>query len=424
MKQTSPSSALRLPHCLLATLALPLVGCGSGDASIVRPAPAEREGGALSGGMDPANSEASGAIMLAGQIYSPDAYNTYVGIFPEVPEGDVAFDTFREFGNANAYAHAGYVFVEEDGVMQRFSVNDSLELVSGPSFSWQDFGVSEINTTYTVFVSATRSYTFAPELGVVIVWNPETMERSGALELELPARPDGMETFAYDGYVVGDKVVWNVFSGNWDTVTPYPAVTLVIADAESEDVPVRVIEDDRCLPGGPSHVDQKGNYYVQAGAFYGYFLAYGDVGASARTCVLRMRAGEAEFDSEYLVDYQALTGSYVNDPWYNISDTQYFARSWDPTQPVPEDPDEFYDNPALRPLLVDIDAGTAAPYPDLANLKSIDGVTRRVDGTSYLQLSETGYVENGSTDVVELHPDGVVTKFHLNGFLLGLERVR
>jgi len=25
---------------------------------------------------------------------------------------------------------------------------------------------------------------------------------------------------------------------------------------------------------------------------------------------------------------------------------------------------------------------------------------------------------------VELHPDGVVTRFHLNGFMIGLERVR
>ena len=69
-------------------------------------------------------------------------------------------------------------------------------------------------------------------------------------------------------------------------------------------------------------------------------------------------------------------------------------------------------------------AGTSAPYPDLAGLQSIDGTTRIVDGISYYQLSQTGYVENGNTDVVELHPDGVVHRFHLSGFMIGLDRVR
>jgi hypothetical protein len=366
----------------------------------------------------------SSAVLLVGQLYSPEGYNTYVGVLPGVPEGDVDFAEFREFGNANVYANGGYVFVEEDGVMQRFSVSEDLALVDGPRFSWQDFGVAEINTTYTVFVSSERSYTFAPELGVVIVWNPETMERTGTLPLDFPERPAGMETFAYDGYLVGDAVVWNVFSGNWDTITPYPAVTLAIADARSDEEPVRIIEDDRCLPGGPAHVDARGDYYIQAGAFYGYFLAYGEVEPGARTCVLRLRAGESELDPEYLLDYQELTGSYVSDPWFNISDSQYFARSWDPSVPFPESSDEFYDNAALRPLVVDIDTGATRPYPDLSDVKTIDGVTRVVDGVSYFQLSETGYVENGNTDVVELHADGVLPKFHLNGFLLNLERIR
>ncbi|MET0413322.1 MAG: hypothetical protein ABW217_18590, partial [Polyangiaceae bacterium] len=106
-----------------------------------------------------------------------------------------------------------------------------------------------------------------------------------------------------------------------------------------------------------------------------------------------------------------------------ISGNQFFARSWDPEVPFPDE-ENFYDNAALRPLIVDISEGTTRPYPDLSDVKTIDGVTRIVDGVSYFQLSETGYVENGNTDVVELREDGVVPRFHLNGFLLGLERVR
>jgi hypothetical protein len=404
---------------LLGAGALGFLSACSDSATIVNPGeePAGMAGGG--NGLGPTNS----AVMLVGQVYAFEGYNTYVGIFPEVPDGEVDFRSFREFGNANVYTKAGYVFVEEDGTVQRFSVNERLELVDGPRFSWLDFGVASINASYTVFVSEQRSYTFAPELGVVIVWNPDTMTLTGTLPLEMPERPAGMETFAYDGYVVGDKVFWNVFSGDWDEITPYTAVTVAIADAE-RDEPVRFIEDDRCIPGGPSYVDDNGDYYLQAGAFFGYFFAYGDVEPNARTCALRIRRGQEQFDPDYLVDYQQLTGSYVNDAWFYIAGSQYFARAWDPAVAFPEDSEQFYENAALRPLLLDTATVTASPYPDLIGAKAVDGVTRVVDGVSYYQLSQTGYVENGNTDVVELHPEGIVPRFHLPGFLLGLERVR
>ena len=54
------------------------------------------------------------AIMLVGQLVGPEgSFNTYVGLFPEMPTGDVDFQSFREFGNANAYSNAGYVFVAD-----------------------------------------------------------------------------------------------------------------------------------------------------------------------------------------------------------------------------------------------------------------------------------------------------------------------
>jgi hypothetical protein len=408
----------RLPPALsrgLVAAALSCVACGDEATIIGAGGAAAQPGEGLPGA--PTNP----AILLVGQVYSPEAYNTYVGVLPEVPEGEVSFDTFREFGNANAYSHAGYVFVEEDGVVQRFSVGEDLQLVDGPRFSWRDFGFAEINTTSTVFVSTTRAYTFAPSLDLIIVWSPEEMALTGTIPLGLPERPADMETFAYDGYLVGDRVVWNVFSGSFDSLTTHPAVTLVIADADS-DAPVQVIEDNRCLPGGPSFVDENGDYYVHGGGYFGYFLAYGGI-PDAKTCILRMRAGAEQLDPDYLLDYQALTGSYASDPWFHIGGSQYMARAWNPAVPFPESPDEFWDNGALTPLLVDTSAASAAPYSGL-DRKSVDGQTRKVDGVGYYQLSDTGYVENGNTDVVALRPDGVQPKFHLNGFLLGLERLR
>ncbi|MGC4087545.1 MAG: hypothetical protein QM756_06565 [Polyangiaceae bacterium] len=362
------------------------------------------------------------AVLVAGQAYTPEDYLTYVRVFPQVPEGNVDFSEFREFGNANVTVHDGRVFVEQDGVMQRFSVNEALKLVDGPRFTWADLGIPTANATSTVFISSTRAYTFAPQLGVIVVWNPDTMKRTGVIELEFPERAEGMDTWATDGRVVGDKVIWNVFSGDFTSLVPYPALTLAIADAQS-DAPPTFVEDSRCLPGGPSFLDANGDYYVHGGGYFGYFYAYGNVPAS-RTCVLRVKAGEAEFDPEYLLDYEQVTGSYVNTPWIQVSGDRYLTRAWDPSTAFPELADDFWTVQNLRPLLVDASAGTTVPYPGIAGFSDVDGQTRIVDGVSYFQLSESGYVEGGDTDVVALHPSGVEQKFHLGGFLLTLDRVR
>lgn len=364
------------------------------------------------------------AIMLAGQVYTPDEYLTYVGVFPKVPTGNVSFEKFREFGNANASTFGGYVFVEEDGRVKRFSVDEDLQLVDGPEFSWQDFGIASANASYTVFVSVERAYTFAPELDVIVVWSPEDMELIDSIELDFPERPADMETWASDGHLVGDRVVWNVFSGSFESNTVHPAITLVIADANDSDAPVEIVEDDRCLPGGPSRVDEDGDYYVHGEGYFGYFLAYGGV-PDARTCILRMKAGETELDPDYLVDYKEVLGSYISEQWIHVTGDQFLANAWDPDLPLPEDPEEFWGNEALRPLLADIGDESAEPYPHLEGKESVDGTTRELDGVSYYQLSDTGYVEGGNTDVVALRPDGIRQQFHLSGgFMLGLERVR
>lgn len=364
------------------------------------------------------------AVVMAAQVITPDDYLTYVAAFADVPEGEVGLSGFREFGNANVFVNGGYVFVEQDGVMRRFIVTEDFELVEdGPKFSWTEFGITGANASYTVFASETRAYTLAPELGVIIVWDPSEMARITAIDIEYPERPADMETWAFDGYLVGDKVIWNVFSGNFEEDTVYPAVTLVIVDAHTDDPPI-FVEDDRCLPGGPSFVDSDGNYFIQGGAFFGYFFAYGDNAEGARTCMLRVNAGETSTDPDFVVDFEELLGSYVSDPWYHVSGDKYVARSWDPEVPLPESSDDFYDNEALRPLLLDISDRTVEPYPDLDDKVGIDGVTREVDGASYYQISETGYVEGGNSEIVELRTDGIHPRFQLDGFLLGLERLR
>lgn len=91
-------------------------------------------------------------------------------------------------------------------------------------------------------------------------------------------------------------------------------------------------------------------------------------------------------------------------------------------------PRYFYspDTTALfRPLLVDVEAQTTAPYPDLVGGKVISSNEHKIDDVTYYQFSQTGYnVDDASTDIVELRPDGIVHRFHVPGSVWQLARIR
>jgi hypothetical protein len=399
--------------------ALASVACGSDEATVVAPG---GEGAMPSGPDDPGGDPRAPAILIAGVLVAPDNINVYVGAFPDVPRGELDYSRLREFGNANVYTGNGYVFVEEGGVVSRFSVGDDYDLVPGPRMSWTNYGFAEANQSYIVFGSPTRAYAFVPPIGLVIVWNPETMEITGTLPLDLPTPPDGFETYAYDGLVVGDKVVWNVLTANWETYEMDPGVLLAMTDA-TEDAPLRFVRDDRCLAGGTSLADAEGNLYVHAGGNLGVFAAYSP-DPDVRTCMLRMNAGEDTFDPDFMADYRALTGSYVSYPWVHVAGNQYLVKRWDPAVPLPESPDDYWDNPALSPFLVDTETGAMEPYPDVAGGLFMSGIPYVIDGVSYFEVSESGAVEGGTTDVVMLTPEGTAPQFHMNGTLSALARIR
>jgi hypothetical protein len=262
----------------------------------------------------------------------------------------------------------------------------------------------------------------------VVIWNPGTMEITGSIEIPALERPAGMTSFAYYGRgdVVGDRVIWEIVSTDDESGVAYPATTLAIASA-SGDEPVFFIEDDRCTGGGGGRADTRGDYYVRSGALWGQYAAFGEGADDVRTCVLRLNEGADRFDPDYLVDFRELTGSYVNYPWFHVSGNQYVAHAWPSETPLPATIDEFYATDAstrFRQLLVDIDAQTSEPYPHLEGGSLISSDEFEIDGVSYYQLSQTGYVEGGSTDIVELHPDGIERRFHVPGSLWAFARIR
>jgi hypothetical protein len=405
----------RIATRALTTCAL-LAACSGDDARVV-----PREGAGDAAGAAPTG-ELGPAILVATFVRNPDGRNIYVGAVPDVPTGELDISRFLEFGNVDVTTNAGYVFVwdRDPATMTRYTVGADLALLPGPTISFANQGVS--GSPAHVYISETRAYTPSPQLDLVVVWNPQAMEIIGTLPMDPPERPAGLETFFFDGRLVGDRVIWSLASTNFDGVSDHPAAAVAIANAFGDE-PVQVVEDDRCVGADGTQVDAEGNYILRAGASWGSYAAYGERTDGVRTCLLRIRPGEWQFDPDYLVDMKELTGSYVNFPWFHVQGSQYLAQPWDPDVPLPEVLDDYWIGEGLTPMLVDIDTGESQPYPDVAGSIMVSSIEVELDGVAYYQLSQTGSGVNGSAQISELRPTGLVPRFSMSE-LWALARIR
>jgi hypothetical protein len=396
---------------------------GCSDEAAIVPSPGGDPAGSAPDGTGDAGARGSAILVAAFVLGLEEDRSIYVGAAPEVPEGELDYSSFLEFGNVDVSTYGGYVFVWErdPAIMTRYTVEDDLSLTRGPSRSFFNYGVG--GGGELVYVSETRAYILSPQLDTIVVWNPVTLEITGTIPVDFPQelRSSGFAPFAHKGQVVGDSVVWQIIAANFDSLTIHPGVVLAIASS-STDEPVRFIEDDRCIGGDGGYVDARGDYYVRAGGYWGYFAAYGPAREAARTCVLKLPAGSADFDPDYLVDMRELTGTYLNFPWFHVEGSTYLTQVWDPAVALPENPNDYYLGAGLEALLVDIEAGSVEPYPDIDGTIPISSNELALDGVAYYEWSDQG-LGAGSTQVMELRRQGLVPKFSLPS-LWALGRIR
>jgi hypothetical protein len=355
------------------------------------------------------------AVLVGVFVQTPDARNIYIGAVPEVPEGELDYSDFVELGNVDVMTYGGWVFASDRdaSTLTRFGVRDDYSLFQyEKKLSFLDYSsAGNFEGDEIAFISEHRAYMLPAELDVVVVFDPSTMQITGTIPMDPPDVPEGFSSFAHSPTVIGDRVVWQIVSTNDDAREIHHAVTLAVADANT-DAPVRYISDERCAGANGGHLDERGDYYVRADAYWGKFAAYGEHADEVQTCILRLRSGGSEFDPDYSVSMESLTGSRISWPWFHVEGSQYIAWAWKPDQALPADEDEYWLTRGFQPLLVDLESGNSEPYPDLEGTIIVSSAERTLDGVAYYERSEVGYVgAENSAEIVELRPSGIVRKF-------------
>lgn len=361
------------------------------------------------------------AVMLSVRVRTPDNRIFYVGAFPEIPTGELDLTKLREFsGPSDATTFNGHVYVsdQESGVMTRFDVDDDLQLVEGPTISFANYGVSGYMPP--AYIDENRAYILGPQFDTVVVWDPSTMEITGTLDMT----PPEMSGFvpAGDGRPsrVGDHMAWDFNGVDWDSLDYHREATVLLAPVDGSEAPV-VARDDRCMFGTFHFLDDEGDLYFFATGYRGYNRFYGPRPEEAPPfCVLRINEGETDFDPDYMLDLEQVTGSPAVHGMWPIEDHKFLLLVWPPEVPLPENADDIWTQ-RLEPMLLDLDTETATPFTSME--PSPAGNVRRLelDGEPYFQM----YSDDG--EEVQFGPltlDSFTPKFTTRGDVLAVGRIR
>lgn len=279
-----------------------------------------------------------------GWLTTPDdEYVGYLTVLRDITAtGSVDLGRAVEFPGDIVYGSPGdgrvYVVLATEPTIQRFRLDESDELELDGEMGLAQYGVADgVRKAAPVFMALDRAYYFDHGTLQLIVWDPSTMTTSRAISLaELEEEGFGLRT----NYLHRDGARL-LLSASYFRLTDeegYAKLNRVaIIDTDTGDV--TYADDTRCGGAAFHAVDSSGSLYLASHPGHAAALAVGMAhteGKSepAASCLVRIRANASEFDPDYFVDLNELSGGFTGGLMQGAGDQAYVLT---------------YDGPALTP---------------------------------------------------------------------------
>lgn len=256
---------------------------------------------------------AEGIYVVGYYVTVNDEYIGYLSVTNDLSAaGSVDIGTAREFPGDMSYASPGngviYVGRGNSAVIERWVLDDKNELVNDG-----EVGLSQYGLTSAVggrdpfhFLSEDRAYFIDAKTRQVIVWNPQTMKTSEAFSLEGFAEGDLFPSLTF-AYRDGDRVLVSARYYRPDDTAELLTRVAIIDTLTDE---VEYVDDTRCGNIAFKAVDSEQNLYLASHPAQAAVVEAGIAGdPAAASCIIRIKAGESEFDPEYYVDLADVAGA-------------------------------------------------------------------------------------------------------------------
>jgi hypothetical protein len=383
---------------------------------------ANEPSGEASGGAGGQPSAAAGPVAVLTRVCGPEDCQHYLNAFAELP-ADKSIDRGlgAESGNTQGvvFGDAAYIFDRDDKSVTRWTISNELKLEEGETVSFQNAGVVDACAICNVFGDATHAYMVDSSGGVMVTWNPTSMEIVGVHDLPQDSltRAGLPAGFAWP-LVVGGRAYMAASWMDYETLEVYGSAAVVTFDATVDDPEVSVIEDDRC--GVTSAVtpfaDADGNVYVVGDWSSGLAQIGGAKPAPNPACLLRINAGRDAFDPDYYVDLleaasaRALYGAYGMAGGRKLLLNYWPDREAPPTpEAIAEDPYAYYSFTGFRYAVLDLATLESTVVSAIPPAGAGNNTPLILDGVNLIQVYPEGSRTVGA-DLFAIGEDGSATK--------------
>lgn len=160
-----------------------------------------------------------------------------------------------------------------------------------------------------VRLSPTKAYLSLAGLGMIYIFNPETMEKTGEIDLTSLGiqdnNPDIGIMIERDGYVF---VGLNQMVGGWTSPEDYKQADIAIIDVETDKLVKMISEKTSGFSQATRPIDPKSLFVDEKGDIYISCLGNFGMVAGHKAGILRIKKGETDFDPTY---HWTITGSSI-----------------------------------------------------------------------------------------------------------------
>ena len=330
-------------------------------------------------------------------------------------------------GGASVFGQSGGRFFGlgkgEEPTITRFDVSADGVPVEAGTLSLLAYGIANtwIDPGLVPILSETKAYIIDSSQMQVIVWNPSTMTVTGSFPLEGVSLPDHETLFEPDPTLRDGHLLIGALHNRGDVTATVS--TLVVLDVES-DGPVRVARDERCGGLWDSVLDSRGDVYLATGVWdAAQNRTLGDA-ISGTPCLVRVKAGQTEFDPEYFVEMSTFAAGRTAGALVGGAGDQAFIKVLDEAglgEIGAESFDDVWSGAHWQWWRIQLGSSAAAEATGSMPPSAAASGMLSVDGTAFVRNAAADFSETTLLDMSGGEPRAELT---LRGFPYGIVRVR
>ena len=319
-------------------------------------------------------------------------------------------------------------FLVSDGQqpqVRRFDIDENGDVVAAGvvSFAGRGFTVGGIIPPRVVVVSETKAY-YLSEISLRgAVFDPTELTITSEFSLEQIAAPPGPNNqivLSLYPVVRGDFLLYAVAYRNLDEGSSAQLARVMFLDTRND--AIEIADDNRCGFLSAGIVASNGDLYygtdTLGGAFYGAVPELNSKG-----CILRIRAGESQFDPDYFVSIEDLVGTAVSGGFVEAGTDRAYLLAYDESiAPLAQTSLEVLGTPAWRTYLIELeDTINEATLVEGMPLRSGSVSAFSVDGVPYDSVTAADF---STTTLYRISTEGVPEEaITFPGFQVGVIRL-